>query len=209
VIDYQQAVSPLLAGLPQLVQATMHQADTLSLAQESIRTISHAAGQTNEAQQRLEIGLNELERISTGISQITGGISAIADQTNLLALNAAIEAARAGEAGRGFAVVADEVRKLAQQAKTQAEATNRDISAAVDTIARIRTVANETVTNTQQMSATSLSAADQIASMSASSLEERQSLMENLNRLEELAKNVDAMQGAIGQLTTLQALAAK
>ncbi|MBV8047710.1 MAG: FIST C-terminal domain-containing protein [Paludibacterium sp.] len=209
VIDYQQSVSPLLAGLPQLVQATMHQADTLSLAQESIRTISHAAGQTNEAQQRLETGLNELERISTGISQITGGISAIADQTNLLALNAAIEAARAGEAGRGFAVVADEVRKLAQQAKTQAEATNRDISAAVDTIARIRTVADETVKNTQQMSTTSLTAADQIANMSASSLQERQSLMDNLNRLEELAQGVGAMQKAVGQLTTLQALASK
>jgi len=148
-----------------------------SVIVESVEQISQEAS-------NLDDGASSLNNSVTSIGEIINLIKDISDQTNLLALNAAIEAARAGEHGRGFAVVADEVRKLAERTQKATQEVEISIGQLKQNTSEIQDVAEMFRANTDKMS-------DKMSSF----FEELEYVITNSHRISEITNNIS---GEIG-----------
>ncbi len=192
---------------------------------DSIQAMRQVGGQA----QSLKANMDDLGRRSQDINRILTVISDIADQTNLLALNAAIEAARAGEAGRGFAVVADEVRKLAEKTMAATQEVTSSITAiqrsaqdsisntdkAIETIELAGRLADQSGAVLTELVSGAQTSAEQIHSI-ATAAEEQSAASDEINRslesvsgltgrtVESVATATDAINGLVGQANELR-----
>jgi methyl-accepting chemotaxis protein len=223
------SMGEMSATVLDVAQSAATASDTAAAAREQavagsevVRRAVAGIGQARDKAMTLTTDMAELGSQAEGIGRILGVISDIADQTNLLALNAAIEAARAGEAGRGFAVVADEVRKLAEKtmaATSEVGTAIRDVQAgtqksvtgvreAVAVIESATSLADESGRALASIVSLIETASDQVRSIAAASQQQSaaaeaiESTIADVNRVsEETAQAMERSTHAVAGLT--------
>ncbi|MBB5322776.1 methyl-accepting chemotaxis protein [Marinobacter oulmenensis] len=206
----REAMGQMVSAVDEVTESAHRVAESAGSAEQNTETGRQVVAETVDTIHRLatEIAgaVDVINRVSTdsdNISQVLVEIKAIAEQTNLLALNAAIEAARAGEQGRGFAVVADEVRSLSQRTHKSTEEIEGMISrlqGGVKEAVQAMTSSHDSTERTVTKSSEVTEALDRIAEGISGIVDMSHQIAQAAEEQSAVSKNVDENVERIGQL---------
>lgn len=183
-LEQESAIEELAVSIESLSDDVKANADDAQKMSLIVKEVGENIKISNEEMEQLVNAMADIRTSSAGIEQILKTIGEIARQTNLLSLNASIEAARAGLAGKGFAVVADEIRNLAEKSGEALQQTSELIENSFESVKRGTNIADET--------AKSLLAVVEGAKEISGSVDKISIASQNQKRvLEELVKSID------------------
>jgi methyl-accepting chemotaxis protein len=189
------AVEEMIAN----IESVAANAETASAASTSL------VDEGKEGKARIdEVGesVAAIVRYSENLGEATDLITQIAERTNLLAMNAAIEAAHAGEAGKGFAVVADEIRKLAEQSNSQAKDISVDLGRVSEAIDAVRLSAASAVHAFASILDKSGALGDEVRAIGSSMAQQREGgrqVLEGLGRLRDITREIETGSGQMSR----------
>ena len=165
-------------------------AEELDEATLSLQTLSKEVSSFVEIESNLSVELSGLKNDANQVKDVLNVIKDIAEQTNLLALNAAIEAARAGEHGRGFAVVADEVRKLAERTQKSLTEIDMSVSTIVQSINDVSDKMHNNAQNIENLSHISDDVEGKIATTTTAMIRSKEVAIRSNSDTLEMSKNI-------------------